>query len=130
MHDNPAILLVEDEIPLSAIIKKRLEDAGIDVVTARDIAQAMDYLENMKTLSAVWLDHYLLGSEDGLVLVAKLKAENSKYKALPIFVVSNTASDDKVQAYMNFGVDKYFVKAEHKLEDIIQDIAQAITNAE
>jgi hypothetical protein len=41
---------------------------------------------------------------------------------VPIFVVSNTASADKVQSYLQLGVNKYYTKADYRLDDIIKDI--------
>jgi len=123
--DN-SILVVEDELPLQNVIKAGLESAGFDVVTARSVEQAVEYLDKIKNIKAIWLDHYLLGKDSGLDLVAKLKSEESNWKDIPIFLVSNTASNEKVNAYMNLGVDKYYVKAENKLEEIIDDLKSLI----
>ncbi len=120
------ILVVEDERPLLDAIKVKLENNGIEAVTARSVAQAMTYLEDLQMVSAIWLDHYLIGEESGLELVAKVKAADSKWKNIPIFVVSNTASNDKVSAYMQFGVEKYFVKSNYRLDMIIEEIKQTL----
>ena len=116
------ILVVEDERPLQEAIRMKLEKNGFDVVTARSIDQARSYLEDVPRIDAVWLDHYLLGKESGLDFVTSCKADGSKFANLPIFLVSNTASADKVQMYMKLGVNKYYVKAERRLDDIINDI--------
>ena len=116
------ILVVEDERPLLDAIKVKLENSGIEAVTARSVSQAMTYLEDLKSVDAIWLDHYLLGEESGLELVAKIKAADSQWNQIPIFVVSNTASNDKVSAYMHFGVEKYFVKSNYRLDMIIDEI--------
>ena len=117
-----SILVVEDERPLLEAIRLKLERSGFDVVSARTIAQARGYLEDVPGISAVWLDHYLLGKESGLDFVMSCKADGSKHNTLPIFLVSNTASAEKVQTYMKLGVNKYYVKAEKRLDEIIQDI--------
>jgi len=120
------ILVVEDERPLLEAIKTKLENNGLEVVTARTVAQALAYLEDLKTVDGIWLDHYLLGREDGLDLVTKLKSEDSVWKHIPVFVVSNTASEEKVKAYMQFGVDKYFVKSEFRLDQIIIALKESL----
>ena len=122
MEDKKTILVVEDEKPLMDAVKKKLELCGFYVVTARDVEQALGYLKDLEKVDLVWLDHYLLGKENGLDLVTKMKAEDSKWKKIPIFVVSNTATPDKVQSYLHLGVDKYFTKADYRLDDIIKDI--------
>jgi len=121
MSDHKIILIVEDERPLMEAIKATLEKNGYDTFCARTVDQAIDYLKKVVTVDAVWLDHYLPG-KNGTELVAYMKVKDSTYKHTPIFLVSNTASPDKVYNYMQLGVDKYFVKAEKRLDEIIKDI--------
>ncbi|HEU0085632.1 MAG TPA: response regulator [Candidatus Paceibacterota bacterium] len=120
--NEKTILVVEDERPLLEAIKRKLELNGFSVVTARSTEQAYSYIEDIGKIDAVWLDHYLLGKESGLDFVARCKAEGSGCKDIPIYVVSNTASADKVQSYLRFGITKYFVKAEHRLDEMIKEI--------
>jgi DNA-binding response OmpR family regulator len=122
------ILVVEDELPLMEAIETKLRLNNFEVVTARTAEQAFDYLENME-IKVLWLDHYLLGKENGLDIVSKIK-NNDKYKNIPIFVVSNTASSDKVQSYINFGVSKYYVKSDVRLDKIIEDIKEYLEKPE
>jgi DNA-binding response OmpR family regulator len=128
--DKKTILVIEDERPLVAAIEIKLEKNGFSVITARTIEQGMDYLEDVLEIDAIWLDHYLLGGKTGLDLVAKLKSEDSKWKKIPIFVVSNTASSNNVQSYMRLGVSKYCVKAEHRLYEIIGEIKTFLDHPE
>lgn len=120
------ILVVEDEEPLALAIRKKLELNNFSVVTARTVKQALNYIKDVENIVAVWLDHYLLGKDDGLVFVAKMKSDKSKWKKIPIFVVSNTSSISKMQAYMNLGVNKYYVKSDCPLCNIIQDIKKHV----
>jgi DNA-binding response OmpR family regulator len=122
------ILVVEDERPLSDAIKAKLEKSGFAVVTARTVDQTLSYLEDIGTVDAVWLDHYLLGKEDGLDFVTKIKVPNGRWNHLPIFVVSNTASPDKVQSYIRLGINKYYTKSDHRLDEIISDIKSFVEN--
>lgn len=122
MLEEKVVLVVEDERPLLEAIRIKLENSGFEVVTARSVEQAINHLEDVDRIDAIWLDHYLLGKENGLDFVAKCKADEAKCVNIPIFVVSNTASSDKVQAYMQLGVNKYYVKAEKRLDDIISDM--------
>lgn len=121
MNDK-TILVMEDEKPLLEVIKAKLEAGGFTVVTARAVEQAMGYLKEGVKIDAIWLDHYLLGKESGLDFVAQLKADGTNWKQIPIFVVSNTASPDKVKSYLRLGVNKYYTKVDHSLGQIIADI--------
>ncbi len=116
------ILVVEDEKPLQDVIKAKVEKCGCSVVTARTVKQALSYLNEKMKIDVIWLDHYLLGKDNGLDLVAKIKEDGSKWKNIPIFVVSNTASEEKVKCYLALGVEKYYTKSDYKLDQILGDI--------
>jgi len=141
------ILVIEDERPLLAVIQAKLEKAGVHVITSRSVERAfsteleesasgvismssvehaLKHLEDLERVDAVWLDHNLLGSEDGLDFVSKLKANGGHWANIHIFVVSNTANQELIKTYAKLGVHHYYVKAEHKLEAIVEDIRQAL----
>lgn len=119
------ILVVEDEKPLLEAVRIKLEKNGFAVVTARTAEQAYGLLEDIGKIDVIWLDHYLLGKENGLDLVVKLKS-HEQYKNIPVFIVSNTASADKVKSYINLGVNKYYIKANYRLDNIINDIRDCL----
>ncbi len=121
---NKTILILEDEKPLYEVIKSKLEIEGFVVVTARSVSQAFEYLENEVKIDLVWLDHYLLGKEDGLDFVTKIKQKGSAWKSLPVFVISNTVSPDKIQLYLKLGVVKCYTKVDFRLDQIIADIKE------
>jgi len=123
------ILVVEDETPLQEAIKAKLLNSGFEVTTARTVGQALGVLEDVGGISVIWLDHYLLGKEDGLDFVAKLKNDD-KWKSIPVFVVSNTASPDKVKSYISLGVSKYYTKSDYRLDQIIADIKEFLDKKE
>ena len=127
--NGKTILVIEDERPLSEAIKVKLEKNGFSVVTTRTIKQTFDYLEDIGIVDVIWLDHYLLGKENGLDFVTQLKASDGKWKNIPIFVVSNTASPDKVQSYIRLGVNKYYTKADYRLDQIIAEIKSFLENS-
>lgn len=124
------ILVLEDERPLQEAIVKKLESKGFTVEAARSVDEAMERLKTNPVYQAVWVDHYLLGKESGLDFVAKMKAPGSAWAQVPVFAVSNTASPDKVQSYIAFKTTRFYVKAEHRLEDIIADIDEAVAHPE
>ncbi len=126
MTDKPTVLVIEDEKPLQEAIKKKLEDAGLTVITARSIKQGLECLSAKSVISAIWLDHYLLGEGNGLDFVATIKAKGSTWRNIPIFLVTNTASQDKISSYLELGIEKYYTKSDHALADIVRDIVDTI----
>ena len=128
IEEDVTVLLVEDERPLSEAIQKKLELSGFSVITARTVKQAMGYLEDVKKIDIIWLDHYLIGKETGLDFVVKLKEKGSLWRKIPIFVVSNTSTPEKVESYLRLGADKYYTKSDYRLDQMINDIKEFLAN--
>ncbi len=145
------ILVLEDDRPLLEVINAKLEKSGFGVIlarsveqafnanldknglgaiTARSIEQALDYLEKLERIDAIWLDHHLLGEEDGLDFVKKFKANGGRWSKTPVFVVSNAASPKTVKSYILSGVSKYYVKSDHRLDEIVEDIKSFLDHHE
>jgi CheY-like chemotaxis protein len=141
------VLVIEDERPLLAIIQIKLEKKGMKVITSRSVERAfsieieknagkyismssvesaLKHLEDLEKVGAIWLDHNLLGSDNGIDFVTKLKANGGHWKNIPIFVVSNTSDPALVKQYAKLKVPNYYVKAEHTLESIVGDIQKAL----
>ncbi len=117
------VLILEDEQPLLQVIKAKFETEGLSVATAKSTAQALDYFKNRIKIDAVWLDHYLFGKEDGLDFLSKLRRIDQG-KNLPVFLISNTASAEKIQAYQKLKIKKCYTKVDFKLEEIVKDIKE------
>ncbi|HSE61379.1 MAG TPA: response regulator [Candidatus Saccharimonadales bacterium] len=124
-RENPTIMVVEDETLLLQAITKKLKLSGLDVVSCASGQQAVDYLSNLDELpDAVWLDYYLKDM-NGLAFMQTLK-ENAKWSDIPVIVVSNSASPEKVHNMLGLGAKKYILKAEYRLDEIIEMIRDFI----
>ena len=123
---QPTVLVVEDERPLQEVIRRKLEISDFNVVVARTVEQATAHLQADELISVIWLDHYLLGKENGLDFVVRVKSE-PEWQKIPIFVVSNTASPDKVRSYLSLGVNQFYTKSDFRLDQIIEEIRKTIT---
>lgn len=126
---NPTVMVVEDENLLLQAITKKLKLSGMDVLSCASGQQAIDYLGNLDDMpDAVWLDYYLKDM-NGLAFMQELKA-NPKWENIPVLVVSNSASPDKVSNMLGLGAKKYILKAEYRLDEIIEMIRDFITDGE
>jgi CheY-like chemotaxis protein len=144
------VLVIEDEPSLLKVIVAKLSKSGFKVVSARSVDQAFNpsisnkeesilniesiekilkHLESLEKIEAIWLDHQLLGKEDGLDFVKKFKLNGSKWRKIPIFVVSNAGNPKTIKAYVDSGVSKYYVKSDYRLEKIIADIKEVLGTA-
>lgn len=116
------ILILEDENPISEVIKSKCKSEGFNVVTTRSVKQALEYLRNGIKVDAIWVDHYLFGKENGFDFVSEIKKPESAWKNLPVFVISNTVSPEKIQEYLKLGVERYYTKVDFRLDQIVADI--------
>jgi len=123
----PTIMVVEDETLLLQAITKKLKLSGMDVLSCSSGQQAVDYLSSLDTLpDAVWLDYYLKDM-NGLAFMQQLKATPA-WQNIPVIVVSNSASPDKVSNMLALGARKYILKAEYRLDEIIGMIRSFIAD--
>ncbi|HSX07433.1 MAG TPA: response regulator [Candidatus Saccharimonadales bacterium] len=126
---NPTIMVVEDETLLLQAITKKIKLSGMDVLSCASGQQAIDYLNSLDELpDAVWLDYYLKDM-NGLAFMQTLK-QNPKWADIPVLVVSNSASPDKVSNMLGLGAKKYILKAEYRLDEIIAMIRDFIDGGE
>lgn len=118
-------MVVEDEALLLQAISKKLKISGIDPLPFPSGQEAIDYLNKSKELpDAIWLDYYLKDIS-GLDFMHKVK-DNPKWADIPVIVVSNSASPEKVDNMLALGAKKYLLKAQYRLDQIIDIIKEYI----
>lgn len=123
---HPTVMVVEDETLLLQAITKKLKLSNIDVLSCSSGEQAIDYMSSLEEElpDAIWLDYYLKDM-NGLAFMEKIKV-NPKWAHIPVIVVSNSASPEKVHNMLALGVKQYLLKAEYRLDEIIQIILDFI----
>ena len=97
------ILLVEDERPISDLIRMNLEDAGYQCTCALDGLTAADILET-HTFDLVLLD-IMLPKVDGYELFEYIKPTGTPV----IFLTAKAGLNDRVKG-LNLGAEDYIVK--------------------
>lgn len=121
-----AVLILEDDRQLSKAVCDALVERGFEPIVATTVEEGVKQLEGTtKGIDVVWLDHYLLGAGNGIDFAAKLKGD-PRWKHIPIFVVSNTASAPNIRAYLELGISNFYTKADHDITQIIGDIEQTL----
>jgi CheY-like chemotaxis protein len=120
------IMVIEDEEMLLQAIVKKLNSSGFKTLSCSSAKQAIDYLGSIQELpDAIWLDYYL-PDMNGIEFMNKLK-KNKDWEKIPVVVVSNSASDEKRNAMLAFGVKRYILKAKYRLDDIISIIGKLVS---
>ncbi|MBM9929586.1 response regulator transcription factor [Pediococcus pentosaceus] len=100
----PKILVVDDEKPISDIVKFNLDKEGYDVVTAYDGEEALAQVEEEKP-DLILLD-LMLPKIDGLEVARQVRAKHN----IPIIMVTAKDSElDKVVG-LELGADDYVTK--------------------
>lgn len=111
-------MIVEDDKLLLEAIGKKMEANSIPVKLYNSGKEALDVLESGKFVpDAIWLDYYL-GDMNGLEFLQFIK-NDKKYDRIPVVVVSNSADDEHVHNMLALGADRYLLKAEYRMQDII-----------
>lgn len=119
------VLVLEDEDLLLSAISRKLEQYEINVLPCKGGKEGIEILSKLEKLpDAIWLDYYLKDM-NGLEFMNALK-QNDKWLNIPTFVVSNSASPEKVTHMLTLGVKKYYLKAENRLDDIIASVKNMI----
>lgn len=100
----PKILVVDDEKPISDIVKFNLTKEGYDVVTAYDGEEALELVES-ESPDLILLD-LMLPKVDGLEVARQVRAKHN----IPIIMVTAKDSElDKVVG-LELGADDYVTK--------------------
>lgn len=98
------VLIVDDEERILNFLRPKLKVAGYDVLTARNGAEALEYVR-LQQLDLVVLD-LVMPQMDGLETLKRLRA----FSALPVIVLSARDSDiDKIKG-LQLGADDYLAK--------------------
>ncbi|MBD3311536.1 MAG: response regulator [Candidatus Magasanikbacteria bacterium] len=119
------ILLVEDEKPLARVVRDRLEESGFEVDMTHNAQQALKSIKKHPDTDLVWLDHYLIGHDDGLGFLEKMNTIRDK-NTPAVFVVSNSNSDEDIKKYKKLNIKKYYTKINHGLDEIINDVKKEL----
>jgi DNA-binding response OmpR family regulator len=122
---NKKVLLVEDEPMLSNLLKGRLEKDGLQVVQARDGAEALADLKAEK-YDLVLLD-IILPKMSGFEVMESMKSDPN-IQEVPIVIVSNLGQESDIQKGQMLGAVGYFVKAQLSIEDLVSKIKEFFTD--
>ena len=120
------ILILEDERQLAKAVREAFTERGFDPIIVSTVDDGLKELKNLKHVDVIWLDHYLLGTGNGLDFVVELK-NHQEWRTIPIFVVSNTASSTNIRSYIQLGVSNYYTKADYDINQIINDIEYSLS---
>lgn len=113
------VLVVEDDVFLSQLLKNRLTREGIEVLLARDGEEAVKTLKSEKP-DLILLD-LILPKKSGFEVLEQINADPLLQRA-PTIIISNLGQDTDVSRGKSLGAIEYFVKAQTSIDDLIEKI--------
>lgn len=113
------VMWVEDDMFLNDIVGVKLAFEGGRALHAKDGPQALEFLKS-EIPDVIMLD-LLLPGMSGFDLLRQIKA-NPSTKDIPVIVLSNLGQSQDVEQVRALGGTKCLIKAEHDLDDVIDEI--------
>jgi len=117
------ILVVEDEEILLTGLKEELESGGYTVQGASDGVEGIEQAKSFKP-ELILLD-LLMPKMDGMEMLQKLKADSST-RDVPVVILTNLSDYEKISEALSLGAMDYLVKANYKLEDLLENADQIV----
>ena len=115
------ILLVEDDVFLSSLLKNRFVKEGFEVALARDGEEAFNLLKN-NTPDLILLD-IILPKKSGFELMEDLRS-NPQLREAPIIILSNLGQPEDIVRGQQLGAIEYFIKAKTSIDDLIEKVKE------
>ena len=120
MSENAKILLIaEDEPSLMLVLHDRLCQDGFEILKAANGEEALD--SALKNHPDMILLDLLMPVMDGISMLKKLR-EDAWGKNVRVMVLTNLEEDEKLQEAKELGVVDYLIKANWKIEEVVQKI--------
>lgn len=113
------VLWIEDDILLTEIISKKMQNLNTELLHAYDSTGAFKLLEENKKPDIIFLD-ILLPGVNGYEILEKLK-KDEKTKSIPVIILSNFGQKSEIEKGMNLGAEKFLIKATMTLDEVFQE---------
>ena len=113
------VLVVEDEEILLTALREELTTCGYDVEGAGDGVEGLEKAKSFKP--ALILLDLLMPKMDGMEMLQKLKAD-SLLRDIPVVILTNLSDYERISEALALGAMDYLVKANYKLEDLLDKV--------
>lgn len=122
--DKPVVLLVDDNEMSRKMLKNKLHSEGFWVIEAPNGVEAIKCLED-NPINVTVLDLYM-DKMDGFKVLSIIRG-SSKWKNMPVIVLSAKGSDEVIDSAITAGADDFLLKmvtSPAKLADLIRTLLQ------
>lgn len=117
------VLIVEDEIKLSKLLRDAIKDSFYNVIVAKNGKEG--YSKFKKYKPDIIITDIMMPVMDGLEMSIKIKKEEENF---PIIVLSAFSDKDKLLKAIDIGITKYFIKPfdPEEVLEYLSDLAQKL----
>ena len=116
------IIIVEDELNIAEVYKKRLEEDGHKVEIIDDTG-AYELIKNHKP-SVVLLD-LLMPKVSGMTILRELKSD-PELEVIPVIILTNVEGVNELSQAISLGASVYLVKAETNIDMLSAKIKEVL----
>lgn len=117
------VLVVEDEAPLRELLITELKREGIEALGAKDGEEGLSVA--VKEKPDLLLVDIIMPKKDGLEMVRDLR-KDSWGKEAAVVLLTNLNDSEKIVQAIEYGAREYLVKADWKIEAVIDMVKQKI----
>src|SRR5438876_558920 len=102
LFNGHLMLIIEDEKPLLKALAEKFAHQGFRVLTAENGEKGLNLA--MQEHPEIILVDIIMPKMDGLTVVSKLRAEDSKVKDIPIILLTNLSDSERIAEASKWGV--------------------------
>ena len=117
------VLIIEDDQEIQGLLSRKLQDAGYQVLTAKDGEEGLKMLREEKP-GLVLLD-LSLPKISGLELLER-KAALPETAQIPVIVISNSGTASDISQARRLGAKDWIIKTKFNLPEIIDKINRVV----
>lgn len=117
------ILIIEDETPLSDILRDHFELEGFQIIVAKDGEEGLRLALDKKP-DIILLD-IMLPKLNGLDMLKQLRTYEAG-KSIPVIVLSNLNDAKEVNEALASGVGDFLVKADWAIADVVDSVRRKL----
>ena len=120
------ILLVEDDKSLSEIYSVRLRAEGYDILSASDGEQALALA--IKEVPDLIISDVMMPNISGFDMLDILRS-TTETRGIHVIMMTALSSDEQRQRGMALGADRYLVKSQVGIEDVVRTVHEILGDA-
>ena len=118
------ILVVDDDKTFLKTISHALKDQGYEVIQAEDGEEGLEKTR-AEVPDLILLD-IMMPHTGGMDFMKILKEEDEKLRTIPILIVSNLSSMNRVNEGLKLGAHGYIIKSDESLKTILKSVESIV----